>query len=375
MAVAAPTNFPTPSADGENADARRRFYGLVRDVRAEAQDLETALSVILQTNSLSDPETREREMTAAILDGQKVLSLDQGRIAELLSSLRYHLDQYADLYDWAGDEATHIENCWQRVWLPDAAVATAKDFEATGVARRLQASTQALAELIYHAALVTIPSRLNDHLKGLRVGGVLDFHEAFRDELPRDEDRQKLLQYIHAHPASVQGVVDPKQGLVYKASRSTGRRLVSYALLVASAAIGLPAVFVVAHLGDWFNLDGWKVPSTRSSELLVAYMFLALGAFGHLLIETLKTSRSGANRGFLVLGDLFLWVHVRETSIALSLLALPLAIVVMAFSIDDVQWETAFFVGYSIDSFLGLFLDRFAATVGAKTAAIKASLA
>lgn len=71
------------------------------------------------------------------------------------------------------------------------------------------------------------------------------------------------------------------------------------------------------------------------------------------------------------LSDWLLRIHVKEASFMLSAGSLAVAPIAMAFFFDTVEWSTAFFVGYSYDSFLDLFLQRFEGVVSAATKTIK----
>jgi hypothetical protein len=359
---------------GDVRDAEPRLRGVVRDIRAEAQSLSRDFVEIRQAAGRTDPQVQEAEVRAVIERARQRMVSDSLRIDKLLLYARDLLDRFGTLYDWTGDEITNIENAWQRVTVPEEVAAREKGF-APRLLAEIDASIQGLNDMILHCALVTVPTRLNGHLRSLRVGGALDFAATFADELPEKEHQQKLLAYLVAHPASVDGVVDVSNEMVYRAARTLGRRLVSFALVLGCGLIGLPLILVLTHLGSWFSLEDWPVPKERLSELLVAYLFLSVGSMLHLLVGTLKQSRDLAGRSSLVLGDLILWVHVREVSICLGMLALPLAITALAFSLDEVGWETAFFVGYSIDSFLGLFLDRFAMTASTRTSQLEKALA
>jgi hypothetical protein len=354
-------------------DAEPRLRGIVRDIRAEAQSLARDFREIRRAAGHADPDVQEAEARAAIEHSRPRMVKDALRIEKLLTDARDLMDRHGSLYDWTGDEITNIENAWQRVTAPEAVPPGARGF-LSRLLREIDTSLQGLNDMVLHCGLVTVPTRLNGHLRSLRVGGALDFAATFADELPEKEHQQKVLAYLVAHPASVDGVVDVANETVYRAARTLGRRLLSFALITGCALIGLPLILVLTHLGSWFDLEDWPVPADRLSELLVAYLFLSVGATLHLLIGTLKQSRDLAGRTSLVLGDLLLWVHVREVSIGLGMLALPLSITVLAFSLDEVGWETAFFVGYSIDSFLGLFLDRFAMTATARTSDIQKAL-
>ena len=52
------------------------------------------------------------------------------------------------------------------------------------------------------------------------VGKALGFHATFADELPDRGQRQALLERLSGYESVFGGVVDAKNGLVYKVSRS-----------------------------------------------------------------------------------------------------------------------------------------------------------
>jgi hypothetical protein len=214
-------------------------------------------------------------------------------------------------------------------------------------------------ELIYHCCLVTIPPRVNQHLETLRVGQRLDFHDAFRDEVAKDADRARLLKYLSVHPAAVSGLVDADAGVIYYVSPDGGRRLRSFAMIGAALLGGAGIAIVLARLGSWLSLVEWPVPPQRTGELLVAYLFLVIGAAAHIGVDVLKQSRSGTGTAPSALDDGLLWVHVKEVPIVAGIASLWVGLLGLAVLQPSVGWQTAFFVGYSIDSFVDLFLQRF----------------
>ena len=69
-----------------------------------------------------------------------------------------------------------------------------------------------------------------------------------------------------------------------------------------------------------------------------------------------------------------MWIHVKELSIAMSIISLWIGVIGLAWLQGDVMPSNAFFVGYSIDSFMDLFLERFATTASTKAKAIAATI-
>jgi hypothetical protein len=79
----------------------------------------------------------------------------------------------------------------------------------------------------------------------------------------------------------------------------------------------------------------------------------------HVVINLLKQDRSAS----LSPGALSKWIlrlHVRQTAFLVTAVTLCLGAVALPFlTSKGISWQTAFFVGYSYDSFLDLFLKRF----------------
>jgi hypothetical protein len=351
--------------------SRESLQGLLRDVRAEAQNLDSLLIEIQAKAALIDREVRSQEVAAALEYGAPIFDANRAKIEQRLLEVRSVLDQNAHLYDTAGDEIAHIENFWERATHGWPQVGAPLD----EVLQRAATADGWLNDLIYHTGLVTIPPRVNQHLALLSVGQPLDFHDAFRDELPKDEHRAALLRYIQAHPGSIYGVVDVERGLIYHASPHQRRRLASYLLIVLTLVLGVGVAVAVANMGAWFGLSAWPVAPPRLGNLLVGYLFLVLGAMVHVGVDALKQRRAQPGTTLLALEHGLLWVHVKEVPIIVGIVSLWVGLIGLAFWRPEIDWQTAFFVGYSIDSFVDLFLQRFAQATTARTEALRGQVA
>ena len=105
-----------------------------------------------------------------------------------------------------------------------------------------------------------------------------------------------------------------------------------------------------------------------------AYVFLLLGGVAHLLVDSLKQSREKAGSGLVAVHDWLLWLHVKESSLLMAVIYIWVGFIGLAFSMTGIQWVTAFFVGYSIDSFVDIFLQRFSEGMSAETELIRKEL-
>jgi hypothetical protein len=277
---------------------------------------------------------------------------------------------FPELYDESGDVVMKLDTLWNRViseW-PDVA-ARGDD---TGTAAEKIA--RLLTQMLYEGSLVTIPDRLNKHLVTCRVGKTLDFHAQFADELPDPEERARVLDFLKEHPGSVDGIVDPATGLVYRTDPRTRVRLLTYLAPLVATAAGAGIVALAAYVDDWLDLSSWPEQLSKPGPLLTAYLFVVLGALLHTAVEALKHRRAAASRSFLAIEDVLAWLHIRYLSISASVLWVLIALFGLAASTDKLEWNVAFLLGYSIDSVAGLFLQRFETTAAAGAAAFRTRL-
>jgi hypothetical protein len=353
-------------------EPQRRFIGVVRVLRAEAQSLRQSLEDLQAIQQLPDASAREAALRVALRDAAPVFRTTQDHIGQLVAAAGELMDSDARLFASLGDELAHMRNAWERaslIW--PGPVADTQPVDAAEVSRRTGIAARHLDELIYHAALVTVPDRLGEHLDQLRIGSTLNFDETFSDELPNAEQRARLLRYVNAHPRSISGIVDVRRGVIYRAARGGGRRLLSYAAELVVVLGGFGLVYLLTHAGSLLDLSQWPIGADRTAELTAAYIFLLLGALAHYLVDALKQARAANRPSFLALSNLLLWAHVKESTIVGAVLYLWLGLIGVAFAFETAPWQTAFFVGYSIDSFVDLFLQRFGGTATASAEAIK----
>jgi len=356
VAEAAPAR---PGAQRKDSKAGERYPGLfgrLRDLRAVAQSLRGfAVTLGERTAAIEDAASRKREAQVSIQEGEPVLSHDGLQAERRLAEIRENLGRDDEVYSAYGDIIARLEASWQEAltsWPQDQEEYIAQ------LSQRLPKLVAALDAIIYDCGLITLPSRICDHLALMPIGGSLGFREAYEDELPKPEDQRRFLQYLSLYPGFVEGLVDVENGSIYRADSRGWRRALSLWVTLAIALLGFGVLWGARILGETFNLSDWPFTLQRSSELLSAYLFLLLGAAGHVVVNMLKKDRAenASTRG---LADWLLRVHVKETSFWASAATLSLAPLAMAFLFKSVDWKTAFFFGYSYDSFIDLFLQRF----------------
>lgn len=325
------------------------FYGRVRDLRAETQNLHgVALEIMEGKSKFADNET--------------IFSTNRVQIEKRIADIRVMLTEEPTLYDWYGDQVVRLENAWQRASLN---LPSPQDTEQ--VPRKITSVIKGLEEIVLCGGILTIPNRVQQHLAQQRVGNALDFHEYFNDELPKLEDRLLILNYMHSHPTTVNGVIALEEGLIYHVSPTPSRRFFSFGMVLVLAAAGFGAVWFFCQMFACDQAGGLK-------SLLRAYSFTLVGAIAHVLVEFLKRDRaSKANASGL--HDWYLHLHVKELSFFKAAISLWVGFLLLAYFVDKpIESGTAFLLGYSTDSVLDLFLQRFMKKISAGTQALQQQL-
>lgn len=126
MTVAPPPDAaPAPGSD--LTAARYRLFGLVRDVRVEAQHLVRAPSLVRSALELVDPVARAAELQAALPDTWAVFRESRAEVDARLSGRRQLVEDHPRVYDEAGDAIAHagagavVEQQVARLYVPPTA--------------------------------------------------------------------------------------------------------------------------------------------------------------------------------------------------------------------------------------------------------------
>jgi hypothetical protein len=232
---------------------------------------------------------------------------------------------------------------------------------------RLQRIDAFLDQIVYQCESLSLSPSINDMMDNLRTGQPLDLDFEFGPDLPKSEELKNrlFLELAQESKMIVAGVVDAGQRVIYKAASSRIRQRWSVVQIIAAWLVcGLIAVAIVAliekRLGPW----------PQQWELLASYVALSAGSCAHLLVEALKAERSQTRPSFQAMHDWILWLHIREYQVLWSIAWLGLGYVLISTGLAGLQWQSAFFAGYSIDSVTEVFLQRFTATVKTQTDAL-----
>lgn len=364
MTITAPMPaVPRAAARNTGGGVQLRLFGLVRDIRVEAQNVGRALDPVRAALALKDQGAQASELRQALAESKLIIDQNAAIVDERFRALRELVDSSPTVYDQAGDAITALANDWRGMC---HAVSWPAKPTAIDMAARLAQTEVHLRAIEWQAAVVTVPNRVRQHLKTKRVGGQLRFHDAFRDEIEDEGQRVELLRYLQQHAASFSGVVDVPSGVIYRIAPTVQRRLLSWVVLIALATfLAYMFVYLLCNGIPLIKLSFVGVAGLtqqRFPELMSAWWGLLIGAIGHLIVEAIKQGQRSDAESFLALEDWFVWVRVRETSLVvgiLSLYAILVGLAVVSPGVNSLTFLAAFGAGYSFDSILGLFVTRF----------------
>src|SRR5712692_8009485 len=97
--------------------------------------------------------------------------------------------------------------------------------------------------------------------------------------------------------------------------------------------------------------------------LFSGYIAIMFGGLVHTFVDIWKQYQTKPDHATNMLGNWVLWVHVKRISIISGILTLWAGFIILIVIQQIQDAGAAFFAGYSIDSFVGLFLVRFTDTV------------
>ncbi len=219
---------------------------------------------------------------------------------------------------------------------------------------KLQEVKMALSELIKQGEIVTFPDLVNQQLSDLHTGAYLDFFATFKNDFDTPERLRDVWSYLQEHTARINGImVEP--GLIYRASPSHLRRALSFVYITGIIAAGA-LLLLLCHGLEILPYD--KGPEGLHN-LLLGYGAVMVGGFAHSFVEIYKQYSVDREQTLLLLDNSTLWLHIKEMNVIGGILLLIVGYCIYYYISHGADWQTAFFIGYSIDSFLELFLMRF----------------
>jgi hypothetical protein len=367
---------PTPAELKQAQDELRRvhdqlIFGLLREIRASAQYLQKRVVETLDQASKLDPAGRTALM--ARLLGDKMWRRIDETITPNLARIDKLFGDAVEERDWCSDSVEFVRLNWLEVsdlW-PGATVI---DYEKQR--QQLEQVKVPLDQIIYQCASLTLSPRVSETLKNLRVGQPLDWDFEFGPELPTDPELSKRLLEELAQEGGVldSAVVDVEHRLIYKVAKSRAAQSLSalyLALIIVACGIGVP--WILSRGVPWMltrtgmSAEQYPFKATDLGRLYGTLIFILIGSGVHVAIEALKAARAQTRPSFQAMNNWILWLHVRFISILWGLAWILLGYVLLSWGMPKLEWQTAFFAGYSIDSVTALFLARFETTVKTKT--------
>jgi hypothetical protein len=357
----------TPESDKKILEIQTEiFEGMLRRLRAECQNLRDSFIEISQKNDGTD----KNACTVETLAVHETLYQNNGKqIDEILSKIEAFFLDCPSFYSKGSDLITHISNRWERIKEihPDYQNPPAN------IGDILKKSSDYLCDMVYHCDRLTVPRRVTKHMASLKPGYALDFHEEFDDEFCSKEQAQNLLDFLARHPAYLQGIIDPENGLIYKADPK-GKRWPSYARIIGAALLG----GFIAILGITIAKGALGLPVLSTLAFMAQYVMpfciILCGSVAHIIVDALKEKQSETKHPLKAVDDWLLWIHIRETLIlkGIAVICIGFIVLVLSFGLTDVL--TFFVAGYSIDSIGDIFVNRFDAILVEKADALKKTL-
>lgn len=208
--------------------------------------------------------------------------------------------------------------------------------------------------MILAIGLLTIPYSVNQWLAKSRPGYYLPFHLLFADQMPSAGDRQKVINSIAWAPNSVEaGIVNAEAGLIYRHDPERAGQWRSFLVILLAF---YTATISVWFIGEKAYIDIDKM-SMDAKTLLIAWAAVLTGMFIHITTEEFKRSKATGLPQIVATSDWLIYFSAHKGDILLKLLMALFGLFGFIFSSDiaSVTMISSFLVGYSLDSFIGLF--------------------
>ncbi len=205
--------------------------------------------------------------------------------------------------------------------------------------------------IVESAACIAIPWKLCERLERMNAGATLHFDSVVKEwvtnEKIRDRIWKQLLQFRFIVP---NGLADHSTGLLFKCSTRLCRRLTSVGALIGLACAGSWVLLndPFGSLFHYLEFEGWKINPW--------YCWVLAGVC---LQATVKTMGENRSQGFPPFSEIRDWAHVKEVSIAISILASMAAAITLAYSSPDkVNILSGVSTGYALDHLVKAMASR-----------------
>ena len=334
------------------------LFDSVRRIRAEALDLlKTTDEIITTLNDMSLTENdAQMRIQRTLTIGNKIISQRGPQVQTYFEAINTLLVQYPELNVQSGEDVssdiTIIHDAWEKaLWnWPDTTQGNPPS--KPELLFQLGEVEQSIYTLSVTAQILTFPDLVNQKLLDMRTGEKLDFFHEFSNEFYKPEFLPIAWQYLREHPHRINGFMT-ENGIIYRASPSVPH-LLSPILISGVVALGFLLIWLVGVL-NYFQLPSVDV-------LFRGYIAVMAGGLVHTFVDIWKQYQTKPDHATNMLGNWVLWVHVKQISIISGILTLWVGFIILIAVQQIGDAGAAFFAGYSIDSFVGLFLVRFTDT-------------
>lgn len=315
----------------------------LRELRAEVIDLQAVLTKI--SKGETTPDAQGAYITKSVADIEEIISL------------LYSVDA-----DTHADTLRHIINLWEQMKGNDLLQSPGDNtLTAQEQAHGLTLLTEAIDRMVYHIGWITVPSRIREWLTKCQPGYYVPFHDVVADELPREEDRNRILDLLSLTPNSlyIEGddltaYVDGQTGLIYRVDHDGAMRRRSLWKL-AAWFVGVTIAFVAfAAVRTPLVPFQWPVLGT----MLLIWGGVLVGVLAHGIVGRAKSVQSNSNRPpIIATGGFSLLANAKFGELLYKLWMALFGAAGYFFTVEPERLTvyTAFLIGYSLDSFVELF--------------------
>ena len=340
------------------------LFDSVRRIRAEALDLLKTTDEIITTlndTSLAENDVQMRIQRASTI-GNKIISEHGPQVQKYFEAINTLLAQHPELNVQSGEDVssdiTIMRDEWEKaVWnWPNTTQGNPPSKQE--LLFQLSEVEQSIYTVGVTAQILTFPDLVNQRLQDMHTGEELDFFHEFSDEFYKPEFLPVAWQYLREHPHRINGFMT-ENSIIYRASPFVPHFLSSI-LIIGVVASGFLLIWLDGVL-HYFQLPSVDV-------LFRGYIALMAGGLVHTFVDVWKQYQTKPDHATNMLGNWILWVHVKQASIVAGILTLWAGFIILVAIQQIGDAGAAFFAGYSIDSFIGLFLVRFTNTASQNVA-------
>src|SRR2546421_5217285 len=340
------------------------LFDSVRRIRAEALDLlETTDDIITTLNdtSLAENDVQMR-VQRALMIGNKIISEHGPQVQKYFEAINILLAQHPELNIQSGEDVssdiTIMCDEWEKALWNWPNTTEGNPPSKQELLFQLGEVEQSIYTLGVTAQILTFPDLVNQRLQDMHTGEELDFFHEFSDEFYKPEFLPVAWKYLREHPHRINGFMT-ENGIIYRAS-SLVPHFLSSILIIGVFASAFLLIWLVGVL-NYFHLPSVDV-------LFRGYIALMAGGLVHTFVDVWKQYQTKPDHATNMLGNWVLWVHVKQASIVAGILTLWAGFIILVAIQQIGDAGAAFFAGYSIDSFIGLFLVRFTNTASQNVA-------